>query len=98
MANAELQGSDAKSAAQIQQWINFSDNEILPAACTWVFPCLGIVQYNKQVDLRSKASFCIFYFLTCSYRDDLEIALLLSESFDEDKHFLLAESAVIFFA
>merc|ERR1711963_758702 len=54
VANAELQGSDAKSAAQIQQWINFSDNEILPAACTWVFPCLGIVQYNKQDTERAK--------------------------------------------
>merc|ERR1712121_108304 len=54
VANAELQGSDAKSAAQIQQWINFSDNEILPAACTWVFPCLGITQYNKQDTERAK--------------------------------------------
>merc|ERR1712121_7539 len=54
VANAELQGSDAKSAAQIQQWINFSDKEILPAACTWVFPCLGIVQYNKQDTERAK--------------------------------------------
>ena len=49
VANAELQGADNKAAAQVQQWISFSDNEVLPAACTWVFPCLGITQYNKQV-------------------------------------------------
>merc|ERR1719295_972491 len=54
VANKELQGSDDKSAALVQQWISFSDNEILPAACTWVFPCLGIVQYNKQDTERAK--------------------------------------------
>jgi len=54
VANAELQGADQKAAAQVQQWISFSDNEILPAACTWVFPCLGITQYNKQDTERAK--------------------------------------------
>jgi len=28
--------------------MEFADNEILPASCTWVFPCLGVMQYNKQ--------------------------------------------------
>ncbi|MFX7212898.1 glutathione binding-like protein, partial [Acinetobacter baumannii] len=30
------------------------DNEILPASCTWVYPCLGITQYNKQETERAK--------------------------------------------
>jgi len=54
VANGELRGEDAKAASLVQQWISFSDNEILPAACTWVFPCLGITQYNKQDTDRAK--------------------------------------------
>lgn len=54
VSNSALHGEDAKSAALVQQWINFSDNEILPAACTWVFPCLGIIQFNKQDTERAK--------------------------------------------
>lgn len=33
---------------------NFADNEILPASCTWVFPCLGIMQFNKGNTERAK--------------------------------------------
>lgn len=54
VANKQLQGDDAQSMALVQQWISFSDSEILPAACTWVFPCLGIIQYNKQETERAK--------------------------------------------
>ena len=46
-------GVDAKT--EIQQWISFADNEILPAACTWVFPCMGIMAFNKQANERAKA-------------------------------------------
>lgn len=31
------------------QWFGFAETEILPAACAWVFPILGMIQYNKQV-------------------------------------------------
>ena len=31
-----------------------ADNEILPAACTWVFPTLGIMQFNKNATERAK--------------------------------------------
>merc|ERR1719247_2368340 len=34
--------------------MNFADNEILPASCTWVFPCLGIMQFNKGATERAK--------------------------------------------
>jgi len=36
------------NAAQVLNWINFADNVIEPAACTWVYPTLGMFQYNKQ--------------------------------------------------
>lgn len=49
VGNPQLRGTSDQDASLILQWINFGDNEILPSACTWVYPCLGIVQYNKQV-------------------------------------------------
>merc|ERR1712137_1161407 len=42
VGNQQLNGSTQSDAAKVQQWVNFGDNEILPASCTWVFPCLGI--------------------------------------------------------
>jgi len=49
VSNGQLKGLTDLDAALVQQYVNFADNEILPAACTWVFPTLGIMQYNKQV-------------------------------------------------
>jgi len=54
VANEALRGASPSDAAFVQQWINFADSEILPAACTWVFPCLGLMQYNKQNTERAK--------------------------------------------
>ncbi|ESO93612.1 hypothetical protein LOTGIDRAFT_189800 [Lottia gigantea] len=54
VGNAKLNGENPESAAEILQWVNFGDNEILPDACTWVFPCLGLVQFNKQETERAK--------------------------------------------
>ncbi|KAK3093934.1 hypothetical protein FSP39_021959 [Pinctada imbricata] len=54
VGNAQLQGTNQKDAALVTQWINFGDNEVLPAACTWVFPCLGVTQYNKQETEKAK--------------------------------------------
>ncbi|XP_060553025.1 elongation factor 1-gamma-like [Ruditapes philippinarum] len=54
VGNDQLLGKTQADAARIQQWINFGDNEILPASCTWVFPCLGITQFNKQDTEKAK--------------------------------------------
>jgi elongation factor 1-gamma len=54
VANADLHGKTKTDAALVQQWIEFADNEILPAALTWVFPCMGIMQFNKQNTERAK--------------------------------------------
>merc|ERR1712026_469674 len=48
VANDQLRGGkDPVAQAQVLQWLNFADSDILPAACTWVFPTLGIMQFNK---------------------------------------------------
>ena len=49
LATDELRGKTVSDRAQVQQWLDFSDNDILPAYCSWLFPILGIMQYNKQV-------------------------------------------------
>jgi len=54
VGNEQLRGQNVLAQAQILKWINIADNEILPAACTWVFPCLGIYQFNKQSTDRAK--------------------------------------------
>lgn len=55
VADAQLRGTSCDvSAALVQQYVNFADSEILPPACTWTFPTLGIMQYNKQVGSNAK--------------------------------------------
>merc|ERR1712042_186010 len=55
VANEELRGgSDAAARAQVVQWMSMADSDILPAACTWVFPTMGIMQYNKNATERAK--------------------------------------------
>lgn len=49
VSNDQLHGTDKFDAALIQQYVNFADQEILPAAATWVFPTLGLMQYQKPV-------------------------------------------------
>lgn len=60
VSNAALRGTDAATQARIWQWASWADSELLPASCAWVFPYLGIMQFNKQV-LILLSMFC-FYF------------------------------------
>ena len=48
-----LRGSTPQDSAQVLQWVSFADSEIIPPASAWVFPTLGIMQYNKQVCART---------------------------------------------
>ena len=40
--------------AEVAQWMSFAQNEVLPAACTWVFPTMGIMAFNKNATERAK--------------------------------------------
>ena len=40
--------------AEVLQWIEFADNDVLPAACTWVYPTLGVMQHNKNATEKAK--------------------------------------------
>uniref|UniRef100_A0A8C9WU11 Eukaryotic translation elongation factor 1 gamma n=1 Tax=Scleropages formosus TaxID=113540 RepID=A0A8C9WU11_SCLFO len=56
LSNDVLRGSSPQASAQVLQWVSFADAEIIPPASTWVFPTLGIMQYNKQVSSRECVS------------------------------------------
>ena len=49
VSNEQLRGTCDYSRAQVLQFVNMADNEVLPSVCTWVFPTLGIMQYNASV-------------------------------------------------
>merc|ERR1719494_1100755 len=48
VASDDLNGKSAEHRALVRQYVEFAENEILPSAATWVFPTLGLIQYNKQ--------------------------------------------------
>uniref|UniRef100_A0A8C6U1F4 Eukaryotic translation elongation factor 1 gamma n=1 Tax=Neogobius melanostomus TaxID=47308 RepID=A0A8C6U1F4_9GOBI len=48
VSNDALRGATPQAAAQVLQWVSFADSEIIPPASAWVFPTLGIMQFNKQ--------------------------------------------------
>jgi len=77
LANDQLRGSGVEAKTEIQQWISFADNEILPPACTWVFPCMGIMGFNKQANERAKA--------------DLKAALGILDAHLKTRTFLVGE-------
>ncbi|XP_063046311.1 elongation factor 1-gamma [Engraulis encrasicolus] len=54
LSNDALRGSGAKDQAQVMQWVTFADADIVPPASTWVFPTLGIMQFNKQAAEQAK--------------------------------------------
>ncbi|PKK16727.1 eukaryotic translation elongation factor 1 gamma, partial [Columba livia] len=54
VSNEELRGTTRERAAEIVQWVNFADSDIVPPASTWVFPTLGIMGYNKQATEQAK--------------------------------------------
>jgi len=54
LSNAQLRGGNDFEKAQVLQWLSFADSEIGPASSAWVFPILGIMQFNKNTNERAK--------------------------------------------
>ena len=59
VSNDQLKGSCDYSRAQVLQYVSMADNEVLPSVCTWVFPTLGIMQYNANVRTCVRARVCV---------------------------------------
>lgn len=51
LSSPTLLGADASKLDQayIQQFVELSQNEVMPACCNWVYPTLGISQQNKSL-------------------------------------------------
>lgn len=54
VANEQLRGKTDLERAQVVQWLSFAESEILPYSSAWVYPLLGIMQYNKNTVERAK--------------------------------------------
>ncbi|XP_028272753.1 elongation factor 1-gamma-like [Parambassis ranga] len=54
LSNDALRFATPQAAAQVLQWVNFADSEIIPPTSVWVFPTLGIMQFNKQATEQAK--------------------------------------------
>jgi len=81
VSNDQLKGKDALTKAQVLQWMNFADFEILPAASTLVYSALGAMQANKQTADRAK--------------DDLGKALKVLNDYLLSRTFLVGERVTL---
>lgn len=48
LSNEQLRGKTPAEQAQVLQWTEYGSREIHPATATLVYPCMGIMQFNKQ--------------------------------------------------
>lgn len=78
---AHYVGNDATrggaNEAMVLNWISFADGVLEPAACTWVYPTLGMYQYNKQNTEKAK--------------EDIKKALTVMNDHLKTKTFLVGE-------
>jgi elongation factor 1-gamma len=54
LSNEQLRGKTLAEQSQVLQWIEYGEREINPASATLVYPCMGIMQFNKQNHERAK--------------------------------------------
>jgi elongation factor 1-gamma len=50
ISDTRLKGDNMLTQSQILQWMNFSDNNILPSVCNWVLPLAGISSIKSSED------------------------------------------------
>jgi len=66
-------GSSPANRALVQQWMSFADAEVLPSACTWAFPAMGVMKENKgavekaKEDLKKAMAYLDQYLLHSTY-------------------------------
>lgn len=48
LSNAQLRGNTDLERAEVLQWLEFAESELLPAVAGWVFPSISILQFNKN--------------------------------------------------
>eukprot|EP00794_Sanderia_malayensis_P020011 gene20011-21972_t len=48
VSDCNAHGANKLDACLVQQYMSFADNEILPSACAWTFPTLGLRPFNSR--------------------------------------------------
>lgn len=54
VSNDQLRGTTSADQAQVLQWVQYGEREINPVSATLVYPCMGIMQFNKGNSERAK--------------------------------------------
>ena len=51
LANEQLKGGESEvSRAQVLQWMNFAETDLVPAIYNWVFPIIGLMKQPENED------------------------------------------------
>jgi len=77
LSNEQLRGKTVAEQSQVLQWIEYGEREINPTSATLVYPCMGIMQFNKQNHERAK--------------DELKHILLLLNNYLRTRTYLVGE-------
>ena len=95
VSNDELRGKNVLEQSQVIQWLSFADNEVVPAVSSWVFPVVGIVNFNKQVSWFDYQNFIVkFYFYFQSVergKEDTKKLLSLLNDYLQTRTYLVGE-------
>ncbi|CAF0760065.1 unnamed protein product [Didymodactylos carnosus] len=54
LSNQQLRGKTLEEQSSVIQWIEYAEREIIPVSATLVYPCMGIMQFNKLNHERAK--------------------------------------------
>jgi len=54
LSNEQLRGKTLTEQSEVLQWIEYGEREITPVSTTLVYPCMGILQLNKNNNERAK--------------------------------------------
>ena len=95
VSNDQLRGKNVLEQSQVIQWLSFADNEVVPAVSSWVFPVVGIVNFNKQVSSFDYQNFIVkFYFHFQSVergKEDTKKLLSLLNDYLQTRTYLVGE-------
>jgi elongation factor 1-gamma len=54
LSNEQLRGKTSVEQSEVLQWIEYGEREITPVSTTLVYPCMGILQFNKSNNEHAK--------------------------------------------
>lgn len=95
VSNDQLRGKNVLEQSQVIQWLSFADNEVVPAVSSWVFPVVGVVNFNKQVSWFYYQNFIVTFY--CYFqsvergKEDTKKLLSLLNDYLQTRTYLVGE-------